>query len=106
MHSLWFINKRDEHNCGPVADGDSGWTRIEEYGNSHSSELFTHFYLTITLFPVLWLILAYTATIGYLKGNEADILKQYSVDKNEENEALIADNGFQLKRLSKKLEFS
>ena len=55
---------------------------------------------------MLWLILAYTATIGYLKGNEADILKQYSVDKNEENEALIADNGFQLKRLSKKLEFS
>jgi hypothetical protein len=85
MHSLWFINKRDKHDCGPIKDGDSGWTQIEELAESHNSEFFTHAYTIATLFPFLWILLVYTATLGTLKGNEADIYKQYSIDKTEEN---------------------
>ena len=92
LHSLWFINKRENHGCGPIKNGESGWTPVENW-ITHDDTVISYPYTLVTLFPFLWLLLSYIVTLGYIKGHEADVLQQYELDKKEENMAIITDNG-------------
>ena len=84
IQSLWFIDKKD-HNCGPIPNGMSGWDPIERHIEEESHFVVKRIYSIVILFPFLWLVVSYLTTLGYLKGNQAQILQNYEQDKKDEN---------------------
>lgn len=84
IQSLWFIGRKN-HGCGPIPDGMSGWDPIERHIQESAHFVTRRIYSIVTLFPFLWLVVAYVTTLGFLKGNEAKILQSYEQDKKEEN---------------------
>lgn len=98
----WFIYERD-HDCGPIANGKSGWDPLMAYIKQHDFWKFLFF--TLTFFPFNWMVLFTIYTFGHFTYNTRTVMSSYSEDKDQEFRQRIKDNGTQLKRLVAKLEF-
>ena len=100
---MWFINDRN-HGCGPIADGIAGWDPVIR--EIEKSYLTRTLYKLLTLFPLLWFILAVLTLNSFLNKNMGSVLESFSKDKNFEYQNQLQDNDRVIRKLLTKINYS
>lgn len=54
----WFIYPK-EHKCGPILNGQDGWSPIEGHQETESSAFVGLVYRLVTFYPIVWVLLSF-----------------------------------------------